>query len=80
MNNTRSTEVNRLGVFNPFIDVVVIAASFMMATESSVSYIFDKTSNFESVTKEPESGTPTLLGMSMLVLGFIRRRSTKHTN
>jgi hypothetical protein len=46
MNNTRSTEVNRLGVFNPFIDVGAIAASFMMATESSVFPIFDKTYNF----------------------------------
>ena len=80
MNNTRSAKVNSLGVVNPFIDVGAIANSFLMATQSSELPIFDKTYNFETVIKEPESGRLSQLGMSLLTLGFIRRRATKITN
>jgi hypothetical protein len=80
MNNTRAIDVIRLGVFSPFIGVVVIAASFMMATEFSAFAIFDKTYNFEAVTAVPESGTLSLLAMSMLALGFTCQRATNITN
>lgn len=67
-----------VGSFNQGQDVYFDNVS--LAYETVGAAIFDKTYNFEAATEVSESGTLSLLGVSLLALGYIRRRSIKHTN
>jgi hypothetical protein len=67
-----------VGTYNQGQDVYFDNVSLSYETVGAA--IFDKTYNFEAVTDVPEPGILSLLGMSLLAFGFIRRRSTNNTN
>lgn len=48
-----------------------------LAYQTTGAAAFDKTYNFETATAVSESGTLGLLGLGILALGFVRRRSLK---